>query len=558
MRKQKLMLLLCMLFAVGIFHAHAADNLPAAHECGTGIAMSNKPDLGPDTTICDNEPYYLVPDGNYATYLWSTGATTPGIWVSSPAVYILTVTDSLGATYADSITIEVVPAPDFSLTDTTQCGGGTILLDPAPCTGCIFYQWSTGDSSTTTTVNASGAYTLVASDTNGCSETDTALVHLPVFQGMLGPDTALCQGDTLTLIPAVGGTNSWSTGGTGPSLSVTALGTYWVEVDDGLCQGSDTIEVAVHPRPPVDLGNDSTFCAGDTLLLDAGTAGNSYAWTTGGLGQTEAVWAAGTYAVAVTNAQGCSSTDAISITVQNLPVVSLSGLTEAYCASDDPIVLSVQPQGGVFSGPVSGGVFDPSFWGPGNYQIGYTYTDSIGCQSSIEVPVQVDEPPSPADAGPDGMTAGDIPYQMEAASPTVGQGTWSVVPSGPEIENPSDPNTLVSGSGVTEGTYIFTWTVSNGACPSESDDLGLLIHGLMIPSGFSPNGDEKNDNFVIRGLAGCEVRRLQVFSRWGSEVYAAENYNNQWDGGNLSDDTYYYVLDLGEKGSFSGYVVIKR
>lgn len=526
-------------------------------EEAVGISFS-KPDLGPDTTICENEPYYLTASGNYATYLWSTGATSPGIWVSTPAVYILTVTDSLGTQYADTITIEVVPAPEFSLNDTTLCGGGSVLLDPAPCTVCFYYQWSTGDSSSTITVSSSGAYSLQVSDTNGCSAADTAIVDMPIFQGMLGPDTNLCSGDTLWLTPSTSGTNTWSNGASTASLSVTSGGLYWVEVDAGACQGSDTISIAGLPSPVVELGSDTAFCAGDTLFLDAGSDGDVYAWSNGGAGQMEAVWGSGEYAVWVSNIQGCTASDTISITVQSPTAASIRGLEPAYCESDEPVQLRVQPLGGVFSGPVSGGVFAPSFWGPGSYQIGYTYRDSIGCQSDTLVSVQVDAAPSPAEAGPDGMTSEDAAYQMEAANPTIGQGTWSVVPSGPEIQNPSDPNTLVSVNGVESGTYIFTWTVSNGTCPSESDDLGLLIHGLMIPSGFSPNDDEKNDNFVIRGLAGCEVRQLRVFNRWGNEVYFAGEYNNQWDGGNLVDDTYYYVLDLGEKGSFSGYVVIKR
>src|SRR5690606_40339000 len=68
------------------------------------------------------------------------------------------------------------------------------------------------------------------------------------------------------------------------------------------------------------------------------------------------------------------------------------------------------------------------------------------------------------------------------------------------------------------------------------------VIALKIPNVFTPNGDGVNDYFEIRGLGMFPTHRLTVFNRWGNEVYKSSNYQNDWNGANLSEGTYYYVL----------------
>ena len=86
----------------------------------------------------------------------------------------------------------------------------------------------------------------------------------------------------------------------------------------------------------------------------------------------------------------------------------------------------------------------------------------------------------------------------------------------------------------------------------------LLISPFTMPTGGSPNGDGVNETLVFRGIEDCEVRTLSIFNRWGSEVYSSTDYDNDWNGGELADDTYYYTLDLGNKGTFQNYIVLRR
>ncbi|WP_316818893.1 gliding motility-associated C-terminal domain-containing protein, partial [Pedobacter nyackensis] len=84
---------------------------------------------------------------------------------------------------------------------------------------------------------------------------------------------------------------------------------------------------------------------------------------------------------------------------------------------------------------------------------------------------------------------------------------------------------------------------------------------VEIPNTFTPNGDGKNDNFLIKGLESYDDVSLFVYNRWGDEVYRSNNYKNEWNGNGLNDGTYFYVLKL-KKGKAEetrrSWVMIKR
>ncbi|WP_295129274.1 Ig-like domain-containing protein [uncultured Chitinophaga sp.] len=110
---------------------------------------------------------------------------------------------------------------------------------------------------------------------------------------------------------------------------------------------------------------------------------------------------------------------------------------------------------------------------------------------------------------------------------------------------------------------------NNDGLPSENDvtPIGLIEIKLRIPEGFSPNGDGKNDFFVI-GNAGTDRIALEVYNRWGNVVYRSDAYQNNWNGKcntgirygeDVPDGTYYYILrnlTTGEK--FVSYITIMR
>ncbi len=88
---------------------------------------------------------------------------------------------------------------------------------------------------------------------------------------------------------------------------------------------------------------------------------------------------------------------------------------------------------------------------------------------------------------------------------------------------------------------------------------------FLIPDAFSPEGDNNNDLFEIKGLDKFPNNNIVIFNRWGNKVYEAEPYLNNWNGvsntevttgdGKLPAGTYFYLLDLGnDSDPLSGYI----
>jgi len=92
----------------------------------------------------------------------------------------------------------------------------------------------------------------------------------------------------------------------------------------------------------------------------------------------------------------------------------------------------------------------------------------------------------------------------------------------------------------------------------------LVVHNitdLSIENNIlTPNGDGKNDFFIIKGLEKYPQNKLNIFDRGGRTIFSASNYQNNWDGylngKPLMEDTYYYILDLGTSGSMKGFISI--
>ncbi len=80
----------------------------------------------------------------------------------------------------------------------------------------------------------------------------------------------------------------------------------------------------------------------------------------------------------------------------------------------------------------------------------------------------------------------------------------------------------------------------------------------IIPNIFTPNNDGENDRFVIEGIEGYPGSSIQVFNRWGGEVFSDVDYDSTWDAEGCSDGTYYYVFDRSDGTRFRGSIQILR
>ena len=69
---------------------------------------------------------------------------------------------------------------------------------------------------------------------------------------------------------------------------------------------------------------------------------------------------------------------------------------------------------------------------------------------------------------------------------------------------------------------------------------------VVIPNVVTPNGDNKNDLFVIKNLMDWDTREVTIMNRWGKVVYTNPDYKNDWDGGKVADGVYFGILNISD------------
>ena len=113
------------------------------------------------------------------------------------------------------------------------------------------------------------------------------------------------------------------------------------------------------------------------------------------------------------------------------------------------------------------------------------------------------------------------------------------------------------------GNDNFTYEICNiVGCVQATVSIYVECESIVVYSGFSPNGDDVNDFFVVRGIEGYPSHKVRVFNRWGNMIFESENYQNNWDGSwngaRLPQGTYFYMIELNDASNtkLSGAVFI--
>ncbi|MFM2358432.1 MAG: hypothetical protein RLY16_425, partial [Bacteroidota bacterium] len=207
--------------------------------------------------------------------------------------------------------------------DTTICAGTSIQLNASK--DFLGYRWSTGSNGSTDsllTVTQPGLYWVEVTDSCYNTIRDSILIQPFYFAMDIGPDRLKCKEDTIQLKAPSGFLNyQWSN-----NYNINALNTQNVVVNPTVdtayyckaeklpgCFSFDTVRIRIYPTPVVALGNDISFCAGDSAQLNAGAGFAQYLWTGGSTQPMLTVRAVGSYSVVATTAQGCKATDTVDV-----------------------------------------------------------------------------------------------------------------------------------------------------------------------------------------------------------------------------------------------------
>jgi PKD repeat protein len=408
-------------------------------------ALSVTASANGSTQICPGTSVQLSATQGYQGYEWLLGgnpianSNAANFTASAPGEYTVAATDAAGCTgmsQAISVALLLLAEPSFSSTANDMSAAFINTSSNATTYSWDFGDPNSGASNTSFETNpthvfsAPGTYLVTLTATNACGmqhTTQTVVIACTPPQISIASNNPsnFCEGGSTVLqaTPANLTAYQWYLNdlpipsGASPTLTVTAAGHYKVLVTDlfGCENYSDVLVVAVYPLPTATIvsSTGAAVCESGSLTL-TGSFGTDYQWITPEgatvFGENIAIPAAsmsnnGTYQLTVTDGNGCTSTAEFALTVNPLPLVSISGITSDYSESDPPVPLIGTPAGGIFSGNgLAGDQFDPSAAGIGQHTIYYVYTDANNCTNMDSVVVYV----SPTSATSTAAVIGDL------------------------------------------------------------------------------------------------------------------------------------------------------
>ena len=398
-------------------------------------------DAGADATVCFMSSVQLNGSafggsGSGYTYSWfpTEGLSNPNIAnpvYTTPSnlnegetvVFTLTVTDANGCISTDQVTVEVLPEIILDAGDDREvCFGSEVMLGGDPTaqggSGNYNYFWTiqpggfqfSTSPNPVVTINFTGSreYRLLVHDLEGncfrSADVTLTVIDEPIVTVTANPEQ-ICEGAPSVLTATGGDSYLWSTGETTAQITVfpTETTTYSVTVTNICGSTTGEVTVVVAPGPVVDLGEDIEVCAGEIVVLDAGSFVNAtYLWSDGSTEQTLVVTETGIYSVTVTSLDNfCSSEDQILVTFNPLPQ-ALVGDDQIICLGEE-VMIGVDDAGMPIpintylwiSSPEDPSISDPTISNPmvsptvtTTYTLIETYVET-GCTNSNSVVVSV-------------------------------------------------------------------------------------------------------------------------------------------------------------------------
>ncbi|HZG01234.1 MAG TPA: choice-of-anchor L domain-containing protein, partial [Chitinophagales bacterium] len=421
----------------------------------TNDASCNQFNGSAEVTVVGGAPPY--------TYAWSTGDTTPTLSNLAAGMYIATATDATGCNAVDTVVIGVSDGPvvtDSVSNATCNQDDGAIDISVAGGSAPYEFSWSNGALTEDLSALAAGVYDLTVLDANGCSSAQSFTVTQDSCGGVLTialTASGSCDSTGASIDATITGgtppyTVTWSNGETTEDLSGLAAGTYTVTVNDAAGEALvDSIDVITTAALIVSLNVQAATCnqanGGIEANVSNGTAPFSFSWSNGTTDENLTNIDAGSYAVTVTDANGCSLVADTSVATSDGPVAADS-IVHPTCGLNNGLV-ELEVSGGAlpytYSWSNGGTDQNLSDLTAGTYTV--TVTDALLCSvvQSFDLIASV------------GVT-----ISVASIDPACG------------IANGSIDASVVGGA----LPYAFTW--SNGETDEDIDSLTSGLYGVTV------------------------------------------------------------------------------
>jgi hypothetical protein len=346
-----------------------------------------------------------------------------------------------------------------------------------------------------------------------------------VFDLELGEGQDLCSGDDVILDAGqwCNALITWQDGSHDRFYHAFDPGEYWVEVIINGVTARDTVTFLAPFPQTIDLGKDTTLCVGQSLFLDAGDhCSTTYEWQNGSTSSTFSVTQPGTYSVIISDGINVIS-DAVNVSYYPVPEVNLGG--DKLICDGDLIAFDVTQS------------FPSKYlWSDGSAFSTFTVSEEGVFWVKIETTclieydtITITKPgPLAVDLGKDLTVCAGNNVVIGGEVPNAVSYLWQDGTVEPAL------NVTYSGS--------FTVVISNG-CDQVLDSVQVTVvdqNNLMLPNVITPNEDDANDSFVVPEL--LIGSQLQIYNRWGEDIYYSANYQNTWTGEGHSPGVYYYTL----------------
>ncbi|WP_157886130.1 gliding motility-associated C-terminal domain-containing protein [Chryseobacterium glaciei] len=558
---------------------------------GTGIGV-----LGPDITLCSSK-LPIVLDGSAfmpginSKVQWSNAGTGEMLGneikqtISTGGTYRIKVEYGENCSVTDDIVIQSNPkadAGDIIAPSVNNCSGkkSMILTAALSISSTIihpFFTWyddvsqhhtlGTGATFQVSPVTKRSYWVTVKGD-NAC---ESAVKEVEVtFENLAAPIVTVSQP---TCTHATGSIDI--TPKERVTYSINA-GTYSINAHYDLAEGvysitaqnaegctSEPVYITINPQPilptaAIRYSSNEFQAIGTTEVIQTGQTGGVYTASPVGLIIDAAT---GTldlehsvpdqlYQVTYTFTNGfCSSNISTTIRINSTPAAINYPLLD-YCAIGTVNIARTGPAGGKYTANSSAlkideltGTIDLSKSLAGRYIITYTYMDG-SIESKTTTIITINDLPVITITS----SAGTAISKGQSASLTATGGT-SYAWIGPNIISGQNTGTIQIKPSV---TATYTAIVTNSSGCTEVMDLLIEVSEVsaLIPNNVvTPNGDGKNDTWIIRNIEQYPNNKVSIYDRAGRLVYSKIGYNNNWDGTwsgkQLNEDAYIYVIDMG-------------
>ena len=328
---------------------------------------------------------------------------------SHSVTYLYTAPNGCTASQTQASIVTDVPVLVFNINPNKFCiDGAPVALSATPAGGTFNGTGVTGGFFDPQLAGIGGPYTITYTftDTIGCRNTASANQGVTVHDLPVVSISGLAPEYCLNAIPALmsgtppggtfagngisGNTFDPGTAGVGPQQVSYAY------TDNNGCSNSQSATTFIQPLPVVSLsGLNPVYCEDDAVALMTGTPPGGFYAGPGLIANSfnpALAGPGGPYDIvySYTDANNCSSSDTLQVSVNAIPAVSITGLNAVYCVYLEDIPLTLTPAGGQLSGNgVSGNAFNPSSAGIGNHFLIYVYSDGAGCANSTTASVEV-------------------------------------------------------------------------------------------------------------------------------------------------------------------------